>query len=277
MITFLDEKITLNDGSAIPGFGFGCYKAFGQELIKAVQCALDVGYRYIDSAAYYNNEPDVGAALEASGIPRERLYVLSKLWPLHFDAPEKHLEQTLRDLRLEYVDGYLLHWPGTSREKRLNAYEALLRLKARGKIRSLGVSNFLGEHLEEIHDAFGAFPSINQIEVHPFYQQKALCEFCMARGVQVVSWGPLGRAASLAHPIITGLAQKHARTPAQIVLRWHVEKGYVPIPKSVHESRIGENSDVFGFRLSVEDMRSLEGLDGQGVHIGKDPRVYGGE
>lgn len=276
MISVLTHTLRLNNGESMPGFGFGCYKASGSELASAVREAVSCGYRYIDTAAYYQNEDTVGRALQDSGIPRQELFVLSKIWPSDFEAPARALEQSLRLLGLEYLDGCLLHWPGLDSSRRLRAFEALLRLQEQGKIRVPGVSNFLAEHLIALEENFGFWPALNQIEIHPFFSQSALRGFCADRGIRVISWSPLGRGRDLEHPTVQNLAADLHKTPAQIVLRWHLEKGLLPIPKSVHAERIRENSEVFGFRLDAGQVAALDRLElpgGRG-RMGPDPLCY---
>lgn len=276
MIGAISDTLRLNNGESMPGFGFGCYKASGPELALAVREAVARGYRYIDTAAYYRNEDMVGRALQDCGMPREELFVLSKIWPSDFEAPARALEQSLRLLGLEYLDGFLLHWPGPDASRRLHAFEALLRLKEQGKIRVLGVSNFLAGHLNQLQENFGFWPALNQIEIHPFFTQPALCRFCAERDIRVISWSPLGRGRDLEHPAVQSLAAELNKTPAQIVLRWHLEKGLLPIPKSVHAERIRENSDVFGFSLDAARVAVLDRLElpeGRG-RMGPDPLCY---
>lgn len=270
------STVTLNDGTIMPGFGFGCYKASGPELALAVREAVDCGYRYVDTAAYYHNEDIVGEALRHSGLAREKLFVLSKIWPTDYDEPVRALDQSLRLLGLDHLDGYLLHWPGLDSERRLCAIEKLLRQQEAGKIRVLGVSNFLEEHLSELHDAFGFWPVINQIEVHPLFSQAELCRFCARRGIQVISWSPLGRGREMENAVVRGLAADLGRTPAQILLRWHLEKALLPIPKSVHAERVRENAAVFDFRLTPEQVAALDALHlpGDQGRMGPDPLAY---
>ena len=242
----------------------------------AVREAVACGYRYIDTAAYYRNEDTVGRALRECGTPRQELFVLSKIWPSDFDAPARAVEHSLKLLGLEYLDGCLLHWPGMDACRRLHVFEALLRLQEQGKIRVPGVSNFLAEHLMQLQENFGVWPALNQIEAHPFFSQSALCCFCAERGIRVISWSPLGRGRDLEHPSVQNLAADLNKTPAQIVLRWHLEKGLLPIPKSVHVERIRENSDVFGFSLDAAQIATLDRLElpeGRG-RMGPDPLSY---
>lgn len=276
MVENISATVKLHDGADMPGFGFGCYKASGPELALAVREAVACGYRYIDTASYYHNEDTVGEALRHSGLAREKLFVLSKIWPAEYDEPVRALDQSLRLLGLDYLDGYLLHWPGQDNARRLRAFEQLLRQKEAGKIRVLGVSNFLEVQLSELHDVFGFWPVINQIEVHPLFSQAGLCRFCAQWGIQVISWSPLGRGREMENALVRGLAADLGRTPAQILLRWHLEKGLLPIPKSVHVQRVRENAAVFDFRLTPEQVEALDGLhlsDDQG-RIGPDPLLY---
>ncbi|MSS27787.1 aldo/keto reductase [Desulfovibrio sp. PG-178-WT-4] len=276
MVESISATVRLNDGADMPGFGFGCYKASGPELALAVREAVACGYRYIDTAAYYHNEDTVGEALRHSGLARETLFVLSKIWPTDFDEPVRALDRSLKLLGLDYLDGYLLHWPGLDSARRLRAFEQLLRRKEEGKIRVLGVSNFLEEQLSELRDVFGFWPAINQIEVHPLFSQAALCRFCARCGIQVVSWSPLGRGREMENPAVRGLAADLGKTPAQILLRWHLEKGLLPIPKSVHAERVRENAAVFDFRLTPEQVAVLDGIelpDCRG-RMGPDPLSY---
>lgn len=276
MISSISDTLRLNSGARMPGYGFGCYKASGPALSLAVREAVACGYRYIDTAAYYRNEAVVGQAVQDCGLPREELFVLSKIWPSDFDAVARALEQSLKRLDLEYLDGCLLHWPGMDSSRRLKAFEILLRLKEQGKIRVPGVSNFLAEHLKQLQENFGFWPALNQIEIHPFFSQSALRSFCADCDIRVISWSPLGRGRDLEHPTVRNLAASLDKTPAQIVLRWHLEKGLLPIPKSVHAERIRENGDVFGFSLNPAQIAALDALElpeGRG-RMGPDPLSY---
>lgn len=269
------DRVTLNDQTTIPNFGFGCWNAFGDEIRQAVMTALSCGYRYIDSAARYRNEKDVGRGIMESGTPREQIYLLSKLWPLDFDAPVAALDQTLSDLQADFLNCYLIHWPGTDLARRHRALEALLPLRG-VKFETLGVSNFQIEHLREFYDCFGFYPAVNQIELHPFYQERALAAFCREHGIALIAWGPLYRARAMEEPVILALSEQYQKTPAQILLRWQLQKGHIPIPKSKNPDRISENCAVFDFALDDSAMRSLDALDA-GLHIGDDPYTYNGE
>lgn len=270
------STVKLNDGNVMPGYGYGVYKAHGAELKNALAYAIALGYRMIDTASFYENEAEVGDAVKTSGLEREQLFIASKIWPTEFRDPVAALDGSLRRLKLEYLDAYLLHWPGLDESRRLSTFEKLLREREKGKIRVLGVSNFLELHLNEIYANFKLWPSIDQIEVHPRYQQRDLCDFCVEKGIQVVSWSPLGRGGGLEIPQIKEIAEACHHTPAQVVLRWQVQHGLVPLPKSVHDYRIRENAEIFDFELSGAEMAQIYELNLPGIEgrIGKDPMSY---
>ena len=269
-----NDNITLSDGNVIPCFGFGCWNAYGDEIKNAVTCAISEGYRYIDSAARYNNEVEVGIGIKESAIARNELFVLSKLWPTAFDNPREALEKTLFDLKSDYLDCYLLHWPGTDSDLRNRVIETLLPLQGK-HFKTLGVSNFQIEHLKEFRKKFGFYPAVNQIELHPFYQERELSLFCKENNIALIAWGPLYRARGMEDDTIQTLALKHNKTPAQILLRWQLQKGHIAIPKSKDPARIRENRNIFDFALSSDDMLSLDALDAN-LHIGADPYTFNG-
>lgn len=269
-------KIGLGNGQNMPGYGYGVYKAHGRELVSALGYAIACGYRYIDTASFYENEQEVGEAIKTSGLEREEFFIVSKIWPTEFGEPEKALERSLDKLGTDYLDGYLLHWPGLDKERRLETWEAVLKAAEKGKIRVPGVSNFLECHLREMHENFGMWPAMNQIEVHPHYQEKALRAFCAENGIQVVSWSPLGRGGGIAIEQIGEIAKDLQKTPAQIILRWHIQSGLVAIPKSVHDYRIRENAEVFDFSLDAAQMAIIDSLDlpDSKGRTGKDPMKW---
>ena len=267
------QSYTLSGGVQIPVMGYGCYNAFGAEIEQAVEMALEAGYRYIDTAEFYKNEPDIGPALDTFAGKREELFVLSKAWPSSFDNMEEACVRSAKNLHVEYLDAYLLHWPGTKEDRRLKAYGQLLALVEKGLVRAPGVSNFSIEQLERVKAEYGAYPAIHEIECHPSYHPVEMIRFCQKHGIQVISYEPINRTADLSLAPVLQLAEKYAHTPAQIVLRWHIQHDQLPIPKSSNESRIKENIAVFDFELSKEDMALLDTLD-TGKRNGLDPMAF---
>ena len=269
----INARMDLADGHSIPTIGFGCYDGYGDEMVQAVRTAAETGYRYFDSAERYRNEKEVGRGLAESGVRREDLYILSKIWPSSFGQTEETFDQTRRDLGTDYLDAYLIHWPGQDKPARLKTYEKMMDLRSAGKIRSLGVSNFLPEQMEEIKEEFGEYPVIHEMECHPSYGQRELIFRCRARKMQPIAYSPINRAVDLNSDTVRRLAEKYGRTPAQIVLRWHLEHSVIPIPKSVHGDRIRENFDVYHFELDVADIIAIDELEA-GARAGKDPRTF---
>ena len=270
MIKELSERLPLNDGNTIPGFGFGCYNGSGPEMVRAIRIALETGYRYIDSAAMYQNEQEVGDGIRESGIARENCFLLSKIWPTDFHNVEGALMRTLRDLKQDYLDAFLLHWPGQDQTARFYAYEQALRLQEKGLFRSLGVSNFYEKHLEEIQRRFGAFPAMNELELHPYFEQKELREFHQRHNIALIAYSPLARGTCFGTPLLRSLAEKYGRSVGQIVLRWHIQHNQIAIPKSTNPKRIAENADIFRFSLTEEEMAGVDALDRNG-RIGNHP------
>jgi len=265
--------ITLNDGHAIPQVGLGVFKIPDEAAAGAVGEALKAGYRHVDTAAIYENERGVGAGLRESGIAREDVFVTTKLWNDNqgFDRTLRAFDESLSRLGLDAVDLYLIHWPSPARDLFVDTWKAFVRLREEGRARSIGVSNFTAEHIDRIIAETGVAPALNQIELHPRFQQRALREAHAARGVATQSWSPLGRGQLLEDPSIARIAAKHGRTPAQVVIRWHVDNGLVVIPKSVTPSRIAENIAVFDFQLDREDLAAMAALDAADGRIGPDP------
>jgi len=255
----------------MPVLGLGVWQAAaGKETRKGVEVALEVGYRLIDTAKLYGNERDVGAAVRESGVPREEVFVTTKLWNSDhgYEAALKAFEKSRHDLGLDYIDLYLIHWPVPG--LRHDSWKALLKLHDQGLARSIGVSNYTIRHLEELLTAAPAPPSVNQVEFHPFLFQQDLLAFCKEHGIQLEAYSPLARGRRLKHPVITELAAKYARTPAQIMIRWSLQHGLVVIPKSVRPERIRENAAVFDFELRREDIARLDGLD-ERAHVAWNP------
>jgi len=266
--------ITLNNGVVIPQVGLGVWQAAeGAEVEAAVTAALEAGYRLIDTAAIYGNEAGVGRAVKASGLPREDVFITTKLWNAHhaYDDALRAFDESLKKLDCGYIDLYLIHWPLPMDGKFTQAWKAMEKLYADKRVRAIGVSNFKTPHLDELLREATTVPAVNQIELHPRLQDKATRDYCTERGIVVESYSPLMRGGeALEHPTIVSLAQKHDRTPAQIILRWHVQSGLIVIPKSVHSERIRQNLALFDFELSEDDMRVIEGMD-EGKRIGADP------
>ncbi|MCL2316474.1 MAG: aldo/keto reductase [Actinomycetia bacterium] len=264
-------QTTLNDGVTIPQLGFGTYLIPDDEAPAAVATALGAGYRHIDTASIYDNERGVGRALAASGLARDEYFVTTKLWnDAHRPSRARvSINASLERLGLDYVDLYLIHWPATVKygDAYIEAWDALQEFKREGLTRSIGVSNFNAEHLDALR---GETPSVDQIELHPRLVQPGLCAELGRRGVAVEAWSPLGRASVLDEPAIARIAAELDRTPAQVVIRWHLQRGHIVIPKSVHAGRIAENIDVFDFTLTDAQMAAITGLD-RAERTGSDP------
>ncbi|WP_308290211.1 aldo/keto reductase [Streptomyces kronopolitis] len=269
-------SITLNNGIAMPQLGYGVWQIEDDQAFTAVGQALDAGYRSIDTAAIYGNEEGTGKALAASGLPREELFVTTKLWngDQGYDATLKAFDTSLTKLGLDYVDLYLIHWPLPSRDTYVDTYKALEKIQADGRARAIGVSNFLPGHLERLLGETSVVPAVNQIELHPQFQQAESRAFHARHGIATEAWSPLGQGKGLLeHAALAELAAKHGKTPAQVVLRWHLQLGNVVIPKSVTPSRIAENIDVFDFSLDDADLATLAALD-SGNRLGPDPATF---
>lgn len=257
--------LELNDGNTIPQLGYGVFLVPADEAERAVSEALETGYRHIDTAAIYRNEEGVGAAIAKSGIPRDELFITTKLWNDRHDGdePDRAIGESLEKLGLDAVDLYLVHWPTPANDNYVHAWEKMIGIRERGLTRSIGVSNHLVPHLERIVAETGVTPAVNQIELHPAYQQRDITDWAAAHGVRIESWGPLGQGKYDlfgARPIADA-AVATGRTPAQVVLRWHLQKGFIVFPKSVRAERMRENLDVFGFELDEQQMAAIDGLD----------------
>jgi diketogulonate reductase-like aldo/keto reductase len=266
-------EVTLNNGIRMPQLGFGVYKVPEDETQDVVASALEAGYRSIDTAALYRNEAGTGRAIAESGIPREELFVTTKLWNTDHghDAALRAFDTSLSKLGLDYVDLYLIHWPLPARDLYVETWRALEKIHAEGRARAIGVSNFQPEHLRRLTEQTGTVPAVNQIELHPRLQQRELREFDAGLGIATEAWSPLGRGNGvLEDPAVTSIAERRGRTPAQVVLRWHLQLGNVVIPKSATPSRIRENLDVAGFELEADDMAAMETLE-TGQRVGPHP------
>ncbi|RDS65363.1 aldo/keto reductase [Streptomyces sp. M7] len=270
--------IILNNGVEMPQLGFGVWQVPDDEAERAVATALEAGYRSIDTAAIYGNETGTGKAVAASGVPREDVFVTTKVWNSDhgYDSTLRAFDTSVKKLGLEYVDLYLIHWPTPARGTYVDTYKALEKLLADGRVRAIGVSNFLPEHLERLIEETSVVPAVNQIELHPHLQQHSSRDFHAAHGIATEAWSPLGSGKGLLEvPAIVAIAQKHGRTPAQVVLRWHLQIGNVVIPKSVTPSRIKENIDVFDFSLDDEDLAAISALN-EDRRLGPDPAEFNG-
>lgn len=274
MITHISDSTTLRNGVKMPWLGLGVYKVSdGEEVERAVHEAVKVGYRSIDTAAFYANEKGVGKAVKSCGVPREQLFITTKVWNSQqgYESTLQAFEESRKKLDVEYIDLYLIHWPVRGKYK--ETWRALEKLYKDGWVRAIGVSNFQIHHLQDIMADGEVMPMVNQVEYHPYLTQKELHPFCQSQQIQLEAWSPLMRGEVLQHPTVIEIGAAYHKTPAQVVLRWDLQNGVVTIPKSVHPKRIHENADLFDFQLSHEDMMKLEGLN-QNKRIGPDPDLF---
>ena len=268
--------ITLNDGTTIPQLGFGVFQVPADDVAGVVTKALETGYRSIDTAAAYRNEKGVGQALRDSGIAREDLYVTTKLWndDQGYDSTMRAFDESMTKLGLDYLDLYLIHWPAPGAGKYVETWRAFEKLRADGRVRSIGVSNFQPSHLNELFEDTGTVPAVNQVELHPRLQQADLRAVHAEHGIATEAWSPLGQGELIRDKAIGALAKKYDRTPAQVILRWHLQLGNIVIPKSVTPSRIEENFQVFDFELAADDMAAIGDLEA-GKRFGPNPDEFG--
>ena len=268
--------LPMNNGVTIPQLGFGVFLVPDTETSVAVRTALDTGYRHIDTAKLYQNEAGVGAAIADSGIPRDELFVTTKVWNSEqgFDSALASFEASMDRLGLEVLDLLLIHWPAPALNRYVDTWRAFEKLYAEGRVRAIGVSNFSIPHLERLFEETSVVPAINQIELHPLLPQAELREFHAKHGILTEAWSPLARGGPvLAHPLLAEIAARVGKTPAQVILRWHLELGNVVIPKSVTPARIRENFDVFDFSLTSDDVEAITGLE-TGDRIGPHPDTF---
>lgn len=265
--------VALNDGNSIPQLGFGVWQVPDDVTADVVRTAIEAGYRSIDTAVVYENEAGVGAAIADGVVPREQLFITTKIWNSQQgrDKTLRAFDKSLGRLGLDHLDLLLIHWPKPSQDLYVETWSAMIELKNQGRVKSIGVSNFNADHLQRIIDASGIVPAINQIELHPRFQQKPLREFHRRHGIATESWSPLGQGQLLQDATIAAIARKHGRSAAQVIVRWHLDSGLIAIPKSVTPARIRENFAVFDFALDADDMRLIAALDSGGGRIGPDP------
>lgn len=270
--------LALNDGNAIPQFGLGVWQLNAADTESSIRAALECGYRHIDTAMIYGNEEAVGKAvadaIAAGDVTREELYITTKLWNDKHNDPETGLDESLQRLGLDYVDLYLMHWPCPAADLYVRAWEGIIAGREAEKTRSIGVCNFYEETLDRIIEATGVTPAVNQVEIHPGWSQNDLRAVNEKRGIVTEAWSPLGQGQNLSDETITVIAEAHGVTPAQAIIRWHIQRGDVVIPRSSKPERVRENADVFGFELSAADMDAITALDVAEGNVGPDPREF---
>ncbi|MBS8262874.1 aldo/keto reductase [Mesobacillus boroniphilus] len=265
------DTINLHNGVKMPAFGLGVYKVeAGEQIEETILTALDIGYRLIDTASFYQNEEGVGQAIRNSEIPREELFITTKVWNSEqgYDNTLKAFDDSMEKLGLDYLDLYLVHWP--VKGKYLETWRALEELYRKGRVRAIGVSNFKIHHLKDLLAHASEKPVINQIELHPLLSQVELREFCQQNDIKVEAWSPLSRGRFFDEPVLGKIAEQYGKTPAQIILRWHLQNQIIPIPKSVTPSRLKENADIFDFQLSQKELEKINGLN-KDQRFGGDP------
>ena len=268
--------LPMNDGHRIPQLGLGVYKVKNSQATDVVLTALEAGYRHIDTAALYGNERGVGNAVRTSGLARDDIFVTTKVWndDHGYEKTLRAFNTSMRKLGLDRVDLYLIHWPAPRQDRYLDTWRALEKLRDEGRATSIGVSNFHPQHLDRLFAVSSVVPVLNQVELHPWLPQRTVREYGAAHGLLTQAWSPLARGRLLDDAVLTRLAAKHAKSPAQVVIRWHLQLGNVVIPKSVTPARIRENIDVFDFELDAEDLDDIAGLE-SGERTGLDPNDNG--
>ena len=268
--------ITLSDGNRIPQLGLGVYKVEDATAARIVEGAIDAGYRHVDTAKLYYNEAGVGAGVRASGIPRDEVFVTTKVWndDHGYDQTLRAFDASLALLGMDYVDLYLIHWPAPKQDRYVDTWRALEAIKRDGRARSIGVSNFNQPHLEKLLASADETPVINQVEIQPWLQQRDLRDFDAAHGVVTEAWSPLARGRVLGEPTLEAIGEKHGKSSAQVVLRWHMQQGLVVIPKSNSIERVRENSEVFDFELDDSDLAAVAALE-SGQRTGSNPDDVG--
>ena len=271
MIESLQDTFTLHNGVEMPGFGLGVYKtADGEEVINAIKYAVNAGYRAVDTAALYFNEDGVGEGIKQCGLPREEIFVTTKVWNSDqgYESTLAAFEKSRKKLDVDYIDLYLIHWP--VKEKYKETWRAMEELYRSGKVRAIGVSNFHKHHLEDLMTTAEIKPMVNQIELHPMLSQVELRDYCQSQNIAVTAWSPLAKGRLMEEPVLVEIAKKHNKTVAQVILRWHIQNDVIVIPKSTHEHRIVENADIFNFVLNREDMQAINALN-KNERLGQNP------
>ncbi|MER8832955.1 aldo/keto reductase [Mesorhizobium sp. M0340] len=267
------EQIRLNDCSAIPQIGLGVWQVDPAITAKVVRWGIEAGYRLIDTAEGYQNEEGVGQAIRSAGVPRSELFITSKLrnGAHQRDAALRAFDGTMSKLGIGHIDLFLIHWPVPSQDRYVEAWKTLIELRQSGRIKSIGVSNFNQDHLERIISETGVTPTVNQIELHPRFQQRDKREFHDRHNIRIESWSPLGSGRLLSDPTLESIARKHGKSVAQTIVRWHLQEGLIVIPKSIHQDRIAANFDVFDFELEAKDLELIRGMDSPDGRTGPNP------
>lgn len=270
------EYLKMKNGTRVPMVGLGTYKSTKEECITAVRAAIDCGYRHIDTANFYENEKYVGEGIRESGIDRDQLFVTSKIWPTSFKTPEVAIEYSMKALNIDYIDMYLLHWPSQNEYARYHAFETLLKYKEKGYFKEIGVSNFKKEHLIALHDKFGIYPAMNQIELSPWLQKREDYQFCQENRIVMTACVPFAKGNILNDPELKKIADAHGKNVGQVILRWDIQRGNAVVPKSSKPARIASNIDIFDFELSEEEMNIMFGME-NGNHYCSDSSVFTGD
>lgn len=269
----LTDSFVMHNGKTIPCIGYGTYKTSEEEVYDAVIAAIKAGYRHIDTAAFYKNEAGVGRAVRECGVPREEIFVTSKVWNTDrgYENTKRAFAESMERLGLEYLDLYLIHWPANKKQfgdeaKKINAetWRALEELYAEGKIKAIGLSNFLPHHIEELMEGAKVKPMVDQIEFHPGWAQLEVSEYCLKNDIVVEAWSPLGRKDALDNEVLREIGAKYRKSAAQVCVRWVMQHGILPLPKTVNPGRMAENADVFDFELTAEEMRTIDELENLG-------------
>lgn len=275
MTTNLSPLITLNNGQKIPQLGLGVYKLGTDVAAGLIRSAIETGYRRIDTAAFYGNEAEIGEGVRTCGLPRDEIFVTTKIWndDQGYDRTLEAIDESLERLNLDYIDMLLIHWPKPQLDLFVETWAAFQKAAEGGKIRGIGVSNFQPSHLEKLLAAGGTVPALNQVELHPGLQQAEVRAFNAAHGIATEAWSPLARGRYNEDPVILAIAEKHGKTPTQVVVRWHIDLGNLVIPKTATASRLAENISVFDFKLDAEDLAAIETLEA-GLRTGPNPDEF---